>query len=99
MTPETLRSLKGRSWHLSAATYRRLGDKAAYVHQRGSELVQHEQMVPQHVETHGRVSRAEAARLCKFSPDQAYRLLQRLTKSGRLTRRGTKKGAWYERRA
>jgi ATP-dependent DNA helicase RecG len=90
---------KGRIWHLSAATYRRLGEKAAYVHQRGFESVQQEQMVLQYVEKHGRITRAEAAGLCKLSPDQAYRLLQRLTTSGRLTRRGTKKGAWYERRA
>ncbi len=90
---------KGRSWHLSAATYRRLGEKAAYVHQRGFEPVQQQQMVLQYVEKHGRITRAEAAGLCKLSPDQAYRLLQRLTESGRLTRHGTKKGAWYERRA
>ena len=31
---------KGRSYHLSAATYRRLGEKAAYVRQRGFEPVQ-----------------------------------------------------------
>jgi len=90
---------KGRSWHLSAATYRRLGEKAAYVHQRGFEAMQQEQMVLQYVETHGRITRAEAAGLCKLSPDQTYRLLQRLTESGRLTRHGAKKGAWYERRA
>jgi len=90
---------KGRSWHLSAATYRRLGEKAAYVHQRGFESVQQEQMVLQYVAKHGRITRAEAAGLCKLSPDQAYRLLQRLTESSRLTRHGTKKGAWYEHRA
>lgn len=90
---------KGRSWHLSAATYRRLGEKAAYVHQRGFEPMQQEQMVLQYVEKHGRIIRAEAAGLCNLSPDQAYRLLRRLTESGRLTRYGTKKGAWYGRRA
>ena len=90
---------KGRSWHLAAATYRRLGEKAAHVHQRGFDPMQQEQMVLQYVENHGRITRAEAAGLCKLSPDQAYRLLQRLTESGRLTRHGTKKGAWYERRA
>ena len=89
---------KGRSWHLSAATYRRLGEKAAYVHQRGFEPMQQEQMVLQYAEKHGRIARAEAAGLCRLSPDQAYRLLQRLTESARLTRHGTKKGAWYERR-
>jgi ATP-dependent DNA helicase RecG len=55
--------------------------------------------VLQYVEKHGRITRAEAAGLCRLSPDQAYRLLQRLTESARLTRHGTKKGAWYERRA
>ena len=90
---------KGRSWHLAAATYRRLGEKAAYVHQRGFEPVQQEQMVLQYVEKHSRITRVEAAELFKVSPDHAYRLLQRLTKSGGLTRLGTKKGAWYERRA
>jgi ATP-dependent DNA helicase RecG len=28
---------RGRTWHLSAAAYRALGDKAAYVRQRGFE--------------------------------------------------------------
>ena len=44
---------KGRSWHLSAATYRRLGEKAAYMHQRGFDPVQQEQMLLQYVEKHG----------------------------------------------
>ena len=90
---------KGRSWHLAAATYRRLGEKAASVHQRGFEPMQQEQLVLQYVEKHSRITRAETAGLCMLSPDQAYRLLRRLTESGRLTRHGAKKGAWYERRA
>jgi hypothetical protein len=40
---------KGRTWHLSAATYRRLGQPAAYVRQRGFEPLQQEQMVLQSV--------------------------------------------------
>lgn len=88
---------KGRTWHLSAATYRALGDKAAYVRQRGFEPLQQEQMVLQYVERHGRITRAEVADLCRLSTDQAYRLLTRLTEDGRLVQRGSKKGAWYER--
>lgn len=88
---------KGRTWHLSAATYRALGDKAAYVRQRGFEPLQQEQMVLQYVERHGRITRAEVAELCRLSADQAYRLLTRLTEDGRLVQRGSKKGAWYER--
>lgn len=90
---------KGRSWHLSAATYRLLGDKAGYVRQRGFEPLQQEQMVLQYVDKHGRITRGEAAELCRLSPDQAYRLLTRLRDEGRLVQHGSKKGAWYERRA
>lgn len=90
---------KGRTWHLSAAAYRALGDKAAYVRQRGFERLQQEQMVLQFVEKHGRITRREAAELCRVSPDQAYRLLTRLAKQGEIVRHGSKKGAWYERRS
>jgi ATP-dependent DNA helicase RecG len=90
---------KGRTWHLSAAAYRALGDKAAYVRQRGFEPLQQAQMVLQYVEKHGRITRREAAELCRLAPDQAYRLLSRLSEEGRIARHGTKKGAWYERRA
>lgn len=88
---------RGRSWHLSAAAYRALGDKAGYVHQRGFEPLQQEQMVLQYVEKHGRIVRREAAELCRIGPHQATRLLDRLVKASRLVRRGERKGAWYER--
>ncbi len=88
---------KGRIWHLSAATYRLLGEKAAYVRQRGFEPLQQEQMVLQYVEKYKRITRREAAELCRLSLDQAYRLLMRLVKKGFLTRHGVKKAAWYER--
>jgi ATP-dependent DNA helicase RecG len=87
---------KGRTWHLSAATYRALGDKAAYVRQRGFEPLQQEQMVLQYLDKHGRITRAEVADLCRLSADQAYRLLSRLGRRGRLVQRGSKRGAWYE---
>ncbi|HPC83852.1 MAG TPA: ATP-binding protein [Thermoanaerobaculaceae bacterium] len=88
---------KARTWHLSAATYRLLGDKAGYVRQRGFEPLQQEQMVLQYVEKHGRITRREAAELCRIGPFQATRLLSRLVDDNRLVRHGTRKGAWYER--
>jgi len=87
---------KGRSWHLSAATYRRLGEKAAYVHQRGFEPVQQEHMVLQYVRTHGRITRREAAELCRLSPDQAKRLLSHLVGQGTLRAHGERKGRYYD---
>ncbi|MGK9451376.1 ATP-binding protein [Acidithiobacillus caldus] len=90
---------KGRTWHLSAAIYRLLGDKAGYVRQRGFEPLQQEQMVLQYVEKHGSITRREAAELCRIGPYQATRLLARLVEVGRLKRHGERKAAWYERGA
>lgn len=87
---------KNRTWHPSAATYRRMGENAAYVYQPGFEPAQQAHIVLQYLETHGRITRAEAADLCRLSPDQAYRLLKRLVDEGHLIRHGQKKGAWYE---
>ena len=89
---------KGRTWHLSAAAYRALGDKAAYVRQRGFEPLQQEQMVLQYVEKHGRITRKEVAALCRISGPQAYRLLDRLAEQGFLAREGNRgRGVGYTR--
>jgi ATP-dependent DNA helicase RecG len=91
---------KGRSWHLSAATYRRLGEKAADVHQRGFEPMQQEQMVLQYVETHGVIGRGEVAELCRLSLPQAYRLLQLLVRKGIIEKPpGRGRGIKYTRKA
>lgn len=79
---------KGRAYHLSAATYRRLGEESAYVRQRGFEPLQQEQMVLQYLQKHGSISRGEAAELCRLNPMQAYRLLKRLENKGQLRRIG-----------
>lgn len=87
---------KGRLWHFSAVAYRRLGQKAAYVRQRGFEPLQQEQMVLQYLEKHGSVDRGEVAELCKLGPMQAYRLLKRLEKNGKIRRiAGSTKGTKY----
>ncbi|HPW56707.1 MAG TPA: ATP-binding protein [Thermoanaerobaculaceae bacterium] len=88
---------RGRSWHLSAATYRLLGDKAGYVRQRGFEPLQQQQMVLQYVGKHGRITRREAAELCRIASHQARDLLARLSARGDLVMRGRGKGAFYER--
>jgi ATP-dependent DNA helicase RecG len=89
---------KGRTWHLSAAAYRALGDKAAYVRQRGFEPLQQEQMVLQYVGKHGSISRGEAAELCRLGSMQAYRLLKHLEKKGKISRiGGSTKGVRYGR--
>ena len=79
---------KGRAWHLSAFVYRSLGKKAAYIRQHRFEPLQHEQMVLQYVEKNGYIARSDAAELCKINASQAYRLLSRLQKQGKLRREG-----------
>lgn len=79
---------KARTWHLSAATYRRLGDRAGYVRQRGFEPLQQEQMLLQYAQKHGSIGRTEAAELCQLSLPQAYRTLQRLVTKGLLEQLG-----------
>ena len=90
---------KGRTYHLSAGTYRRLGDKAAYVRTRGFEPLQQEQMVLQYVQSHGRITRSEVQGLCRLGPNQAFRLLARLTREGKLLKHGERKATWYGPRA
>ncbi len=90
---------KGRIWHFSAATYRRLGEEAAYVRQRGFEPIQQEQMILQYVENHGKITRKEAAELCRLSRPQAYRMLQSLVKKELLIQSGTRgRNVHYERK-
>jgi ATP-dependent DNA helicase RecG len=87
---------RGRSYHLSAAMYRVLGDRAGYVRVRGFEPAQQEQMVIQYAREHGQITRGEAAQLCKLSGAQASRLLKRVaTVHPDLRLEGEKRGAKY----
>jgi len=86
---------KCRTWQRSAATYRRLGEKSAYIRQRGFEPLQQEQMVLQYAKSHGRITRGQVAELCKITPGQATRLLRRLTDRGAIKAHGEKRGRWY----
>ncbi|WP_448605230.1 RNA-binding domain-containing protein [Thermoflexus hugenholtzii] len=87
---------KGRTYHLSAATCRRLGAPSAYVRRRGFEPIQCEQMILQYVRAHGRITRREAAELCQLKECQAFYILQKLVKQGRLKSIGKGRGAYYE---
>jgi ATP-dependent DNA helicase RecG len=90
---------QARSYHLSAATYRQLGDQAADVRLRGFEPLQQEQMVLQYVEKYGRITRQQTAALCRISLYQSTRLLAALVSAGKLARHGTGKSTWYSRRS
>lgn len=74
--------------HLSAATYRRLGKRVAYLRQHGFEPLQQEQMVLRYVAKHGRITRRDVAALCQLRGVQASRMLQLLVEKGKLRRIG-----------
>lgn len=86
-----------RAWHISAATYRRLGKSGSYIHQRGFDPLQQEHEVLRYAESHGRITRGQAAALCQISPSQATHLLRHLTNRGALERHGTRRWTWYKR--
>jgi ATP-dependent DNA helicase RecG len=87
---------KGRTYHLSASVYKRIGKEEAYVRQRGFEPIQQEQMIIQFVKAHDRITRKQVVELCQTSSAQAKYLLNRLTKKRILYLHGKTKGAFYE---
>ncbi len=86
---------RGRTYHLPASTYKRMGEKAAYIRQRGFEPLQQEQMILQYVERYGRITRREAAGLCQITERQATYLLGKMVKSGKLKAEGKKRATRY----
>lgn len=87
---------RGRLWHLAVDVYRQFGDRTAYIRQRGFDAIQQQAMVEQYLKTHGKITRAEVAELCKISLPQAYRLLQALVKHGIAAIQGGKgRGVYY----
>ncbi|MBU3680129.1 MAG: AAA family ATPase [Candidatus Kapabacteria bacterium] len=88
---------RGRLWLLSADVYDRLGDRTGYVRQRGFDVLQQRAMVEQYLKTHGKITRAETAELCKISLPQAYRLLKALVNKGLAVSVGSRgRGTHYE---
>lgn len=86
---------RGTRYHLTAAVYRALGERSAYVRVQGFSPLQNETMVDSYVRAHGRITRAQAAELCGLTPQQATLLLRRLVDQGRLVRHGERRGAHY----
>ena len=87
---------KGRTYHLAAALYRRLGDPSQYVRARGFDDIQQEQMVMTYARRHKSITRREAADLCQIDSEEASRLLRRLRDEGKLVLVGERRGSHYE---
>ncbi len=86
---------RARTYHMSAALYRQLGELAQYVRTKGFDQIQQREMVLTFVGQHGSISRAEAAELCQIAPLQAGHLLRRLRDRGELVMTGERRTARY----
>jgi len=89
---------RGRSYTLSVKVYKKTGQKAAYVRQVGFDPIQQEQMVLTYIDKHGSIKRADVMELCRLSGPQAYHLLDRLKKQGKILQKGEKRHAFYTRK-
>lgn len=89
---------RGRSYMLSVKVYKNAGQKAAYIRQVGFDPLQQEQMVLTYIDKHGSVQRADVMELCRLSGPQAYHLLKRLQKQGKIRINGEKRNAFYTRK-
>ncbi|NLH69347.1 MAG: AAA family ATPase [Brooklawnia sp.] len=88
---------RNRRFHLSAAFYRVAEDRNAYVRVRGIDPLQQEQMVMSYLDTYGRITRSEVAKLCLMSSQEARGLLTRLRDERKIDMLGVKRGAYYVR--
>ena len=88
---------RGRTYTLSAKVYQHSGQKADYVRQAGFDPIQQEQMVLAYIGKHGAIKRAGVAELCRLSLPQAYHLLKRLEKQGKVKQSGKMRYAVYKR--
>ena len=56
-----------------------------------------ERAILDHVASHGRITRSQAAEICQLEPREARAILERLVKRGELIVRGERRGSFYER--
>jgi ATP-dependent DNA helicase RecG len=86
---------RGRTYTLSAGVYRGLGKSDGYVRQTGFDQIQQEQMILRYAEKNGRITRKDAAALCRISEDQASWMLRKVCKNGMLVMHGKGRGTFY----
>ena len=82
-----------RRYMLSSKVYAMSGNETGYTRQRGMETLEEIGMIERHINKFGKITRAEAAELCKCNLNHAYYLLQKMLEEGRIT--WTKKGRTF----
>ena len=84
-----------RTYTLSPKVYQAIGKELEYTRQAGFGKLQQEQLVLNLAKQQGKVQRKDVMALCQLSKDQAYQLLKKLRKTGKLNRQGKGKKTCY----
>ncbi len=92
---EARRQGRTRAYTLSPESYRAIGQATAYTRSAGFDNIRQTNMVLQHIASHGRITRSEAAELCGINSLEARALLTRLTQEGHLSLEGERRGSYY----
>ncbi len=94
---EAIGNTSARTYILSSKVYRDQDNMTGYVRQTGIDLIKHEELIIKLAKTqHGIVTRENVVDLLGITPPQAYRMLKRLTDSGKLKLVGAGRAAHYE---
>ena len=94
---EAIGNTSARAYILSSKVYRDQDNMTGYVRQTGIDLIKHEELIIKLAKTqHGIVTRDNVVDLLGINPSQAYRMLKRLTDSGKFKLVGSGRGAHYE---
>ena len=84
---------KSRMYLLSSKLYE---SKAGYVRQSGIERVRYPELVLKLAKTQGMISRKDVIQLLCVTPPQAYHILQKLVKDGKLISSGNTRNTVYK---
>jgi ATP-dependent DNA helicase RecG len=84
-------------YHFSTATLRAMGLAGADVARARATPPDWEKAILEFVAAQGRITRSQAADLCRLEPREARVVLERLVKRGDLVVRGERRGSFYER--
>lgn len=87
-----------RRYMLSSKVYALVGNKAGYTRQKGMTVLQEKAMIENHVTQYSRITRSEAAELCKCDMNHAYYLLNKMVNDGILDAIKQGKYSYYVRK-
>ncbi|MBQ9256209.1 MAG: putative DNA binding domain-containing protein [Acidaminococcaceae bacterium] len=87
-----------RRYMLSSKLYAITGNETGYTRQRGMTTLQEMGLIERHIDKFGKISRMEAAELCKCDRNHAYYILRKMTEEGRAAVIKLGKSSYYVRK-